>query len=126
MLWQADRRDCAAEVMPSVDEVNDFVTNYARYDLVQSRPCVELWLKQQWFSLAVSLLVFRLYRRPAPHEVATTRRLRPWRKMYKIDENRQRSSLTFKQRLAVHVLAGFKTSVREDLHNRLIVAGAAC
>ena len=66
--------------------------------------------------LVLNSSCFRLYRHPAPHEVVATRRLRPWRRMYKIDEYRERDSLTFKQRLAVHVLAGFKTSVRDGLH----------
>jgi len=43
LRWQADRRDRAAEVTPSVDDVNDFVTNYARYDFVRPGPCMK-WL----------------------------------------------------------------------------------
>ena len=59
----------------------------------------------------------RLYQRRTPREIAKTRRLHTWKKMYKINELRDTvtGALPFGKRLWIHMLNGLKTSVRHSL-----------
>lgn len=60
------------------------------------------------------MCVGSLYQRRAPRDILRTLRLSTWDKLYKISEYRKAgvTTLTWKQRLAVHMLVGLKTSVR--------------
>jgi len=104
-------------VTPTVTEINLFASLYARYvhlqtsySLLQSiltcSSCISIALAERTFCTS-------LYRRRAPRDIVKTLRLNTWDKMYKISELRKAgvTVLTWRQRLAVHIVVGLKTSV---------------
>jgi len=55
-----------------------------------------------------------LYKRRAPLTILKTLRLKTWDRMYKVSQFHEAGvvTLSWKQRWAIHVVNGFKTSVR--------------